>query len=327
MKGTEQYKIKYKEKSQYLIEKNQDIHCLKGFYNYIGNSKSDTTKYNYLLHIIDFCNSIEKDPKDYILDDYSEYLNRFSEKTSSYQITKYSAIKKFSEYLDANDINKRNPMKHIERPKSIESEETIVKRENSFLTKKEIEMLLTSVNDGIGSHKAIARQESWKSRDLAIIFILLSTGIRCAALYKLDISSIDYDKQVLLVTDKGNKFKEYPLSEELINVIDDWVYDRNSLLNGKEENALFISNELKRMDTSSIYRIVNKYSKVIEGKHITPHKLRATAGTQVYKATGDLYLTQEFMGHSNPKTTERYIRGCSDSSRKEGVNIMNKILF
>ena len=103
--------------------------------------------------------------------------------------------------------------------------------------------------------------------------------------------------------------------------------DRIKFLRDENELALFISNRGTRMDQRSIDRVVSKYAQDIEGKHITPHKLRATYGTQLYASTNDLYFVQSCMGHSNPKTTELYIRGQKDSSRKTASDIMSKLTF
>ena len=65
----------------------------------------------------------------------------------------------------------------------------------------------------------------------------------------------------------------------------------------------------------------------IDGKNITPHKLRATYGTQLYEKTGDLYMVQECMGHSSPKTTELYIRGKKSEFAKTASEIMSKVIF
>lgn len=81
------------------------------------------------------------------------------------------------------------------------------------------------------------------------------------------------------------------------------------------------------MDQRTISRIVEKYACNIEGKHITPHKLRATYGTQLYAATKDLYFVQSCMGHSNPATTELYIRGQKNSSRQTASELMSNITF
>ena len=63
----------------------------------------------------------------------------------------------------------------------------------------------------------------------------------------------------------------------------------------------------------------------IDGKNITPHKLRATYGTQLYNKTGDIYFVQECMGHSNPKVTELYVRDKKENTKRAG-DIMDKLL-
>lgn len=79
------------------------------------------------------------------------------------------------------------------------------------------------------------------------------------------------------------------------------------------------------MDQTSISRAVNKYSITIKGKHITPHKLRATYGTQLYNITKDIYFVQQCMGHSNPKTTELYVRE-DNKDRKKASDIMSGLI-
>ena len=151
--------------------------------------------------------------------------------------------------------------------------------------------------------------------------------MRCSALYKLDVDNIDIVNKTVSVLDKGNKYKKYELSTDIITVVLDWLNDREKILGHKKEKALFISNERTRISQASIARIVKKYAYNIEGKNITPHKLRATYGTQLYNKTGDLYMVQECMGHSSPKTTELYIRGKKNESAKIAADIMNKIIF
>ena len=57
----------------------------------------------------------------------------------------------------------------------------------------------------------------------------------------------------------------------------------------------------------------------------SPHKLRATYGTQLYDKTRDIYLVQQCMGHSSPKTSELYVRGQKNSSREKAADIMAQI--
>lgn len=327
MKGTEEYELKYKNKIDKTIQNNPDKPYLKGFYNYMGNRMAISTKYDYINYVVNFINFINKDITDLNLDDYTNFLSQIETKTPSYQISVYSGLKKFANYLlDSNKVFD-NPMQKIARPSFFEEEETISKREVGFLEKKEIKKYLLTVENGTGTSRAKARQECWKERDMLIVLLFLSTGMRCSALYKLDIESIDLNEQVLITNEKGKKIRKHDLSDELVESVSKWLQKRYNILGDVQENALFISNQKTRMDQSSISRVVKKYSSEISNKNITPHKLRATYGTQLLKATNDIYFVQDCMGHSNPKTTELYIRGQKQENRKKASEIMSKIVM
>ena len=214
-------------------------------------------------------------------------------------------------------------MLYIEKPKNVESQETIKKREKGFLTQTEIMEYLQTVEDNIvNDYRNVS--DIWNKRDLIIIKVFLSTGIRCSALSKLDISSVDLKNKTLIVTDKGSKVKLYDLTDEVIEDLKEWIEMRNSITTD-EVSALFISNRKRRMDPITIYNVVNKYSKDIKDKHITPHKLRATYGTQLYNETGDIYFVQDCMGHKDPRTTELYVRG-KKQNLKKASDIMGRII-
>ena len=326
MNGNDYYEDKVRNKIENLLKANNDKRYLRGFYNYMTNLSINTI-YDYIIYIINFIDNVRKPVEELNLDDYTEYLVTLTDKVTSYQITVYSALKKFSLYLKASGRNMSDPMQYVSRPRFIEKEETKIKRENNYLEKREIKKYLCDIDNGVGSRLAKARQEDWKARDKAIIVTLLNTGMRCAALYKLNVDNINMETKKLTTVDKGRKYQEYFLSDDLLEVLSDWLIEREILLDGKEEDALFISNRKTRMDQRSISRVVTKYASNIEGKNVTPHKLRATYGTQLYAATKDLYFVQSCMGHSNPKTTELYIRGQKDSSRQTASELMSKITF
>lgn len=319
MNGNIEYENKYQNKIDGLLASN---HSLYGFYSFIGD-KSISTIYNYLLHINGFLAYTNGKTLERLnVDDFSGYMlkiqkNQKGEKTtSSYRIAAYSALKKYGKYLVASNQIDKNPMDFIDRPKPIESQKTITKRETGYLSKKEITTYVTTVERGTGTARSKNRQKKWKERDLAIVMLFLNTGIRCSALMKIDMDNIDFDNRTLTVTDKESYVNIYELSDEVLEIISNWIIEREKLLNGKEIDALFISNRRSRMDQGSIYHIVNKYSDSIKGKHITPHKLRATYGTQLYDATKDVYFVQQCMKHQNPKTTELYIRGKKNQTKK-----------
>ena len=318
MKGNIEYEQKIETKIFNLINKNN---LLKGFYSFISD-KTMSTRYTYLGYVNSFIEYANKNPNMFTIDDFTGYMlaiqktNSGERTTSSYRIAVYSALKKYGKYLVASGQLTSNPMDFIDRPKAVENQSTIAKRDVGFLSKKEIPRYINTINKGVGSERSVKRQQEWKERDLAIAMIFLNTGIRCSALMKIDVNSIDFAKQTLVVTDKEEKVHIYDLSVELLNVIKNWIIKREKILNGQHTDALFISNRKVRMDQASIYRVVNKYSSNIKGKHITPHKLRATYGTQLYNETGDIYFVQECMGHSNPKTTEIYIRDTKNTTKK-----------
>ena len=317
----------YENKIEKLI-KNKLIEYpeLDGFANYIINLGSLSTNYNYLIQIIRFLEKTNKTEKELTLDNYTSYLASLRSRTAGYQRCAYFALKRYSEYLFYSGKATTNPMINITAPKNVESIITKEKREKAFLTKKEVEEIFNNINKGVGNNRSKSLQENWKERDKAIILLFLSTGIRCSALFKLDINNINLEESTIIVMDKGSKVHKYILPQKTILALKEWINKRKELLEGIEENALFISNRRTRLCQSSISDLIKKYTFNIEGKHITPHKLRATFGTHLYNKTKDIKFVQDQMGHSNPKTTELYIRGNQDADRKKASDIMSDFL-
>lgn len=328
MKGNIEYERQYQRKIDRMLSNDPR---LRGFYSFIAE-ETISTIYTYLLHVNRFLSHTEKESlKDLELDDFTGYMLKIQKNkngestTSSYRIVAYSALRNYGNYLVAAKILADNPVNYIKRPKAIDSKKTIEKRERGYLEKKEINKYMSNIDSGIGNDRSISRQKEWKERDLAIITLFLVTGIRCSALLKIDVSDIDFDKKKILVTDKGNEVNPYDLSDDTIFILQQWIEKRKILLEDKKEDALFISSRRTRMHQNSISNIVNKYAGNIKGKNITPHKLRATYGTQLYNATGDIYFVQQCMNHSSPKTTETYVRGCKNRT-KNASDIMNSII-
>lgn len=324
MDGNEIYEKQYINKIERVIKLNPDKTFLNGFYYYLcSGDLSYSTIYDYLNYAVNFINHVNKKANELTLDDYTNFLIKFKSYTSSYQINVYSGIKWLSLYLYLNKITTDNPMQYIAKPKFKEGKTTIQKRENGYLDKNQIKTYLETTKNGVGSNRAKARQKDWKSRDLSIVMLFLNTGMRCSALYKLDVDSINFTTGMLITIDKGDNIQEYKLSYNVLEIIKEWISKRTEILNGLDENALFISNQKTRMNQSSISRVVNKYAQDI--KHITPHKLRATYGTQLIQETGNIYFVQQCMGHKDPKTTGLYIRGQKQANREKACDIMSEI--
>lgn len=324
MNGNQVFENKYINLINNIINKNPDKYFLKGYYFYlVSNDLAYTSIYDYIRYIVNFIDYHKINVKELRLDHYTEFLMQIKEYTPAYQIGVYSSLKWFSKYLFINQFSNNDFMEHISSPKLKEKKETKERRENGVLNKDEIKRYVKTTKSGVGSKRAIARQKEWRERDLLIVMLFLNTGMRCSALYKLDVESINLNTRILTTIDKGDNTREFYLSDEIMELLQLWLNKRKELLMGIPESALFISNQRTRMDNSSISRVVKKYAQDI--KNISPHKLRATFGTQLLAETGNLYLTQQSMGHSNPKTTEIYIRGRKNDDLKTTSNIMSRI--
>ena len=323
--GLQEFNKKYIDRINKVLKNQPDY--IVGFVNYMSDSAL-TTKYAYMRDVINFINKVNKPIEELTFDDFSNYISGLEYKengelvTSSYRVKIYSALKKFNEYLYTTKKISQNYMLYIKKPKTIESQSTILKREKGFLTKNEISKYIHTVErNNINKYRQVGH--IWNQRDMAIIKVFLNTGIRCSALSKLYIASINFNDKTLIVTDKGGKVNEHDLTDDVLDELKEWISIRKNDIKDNS-TALFISNRKRRMDSTSIYNVVKKYSKNISGKNITPHKLRATYGTQLDNETGDIYFVQECMGHSNPKTTELYVRDKKEN-RKKASDIMEKM--
>ena len=324
MNGLTEERLKMERKITAAISKDD---TLKSFYEYmVINDEALTSIYNNLTKVKAFLTAVKKPVNKICLEDFSGYLflKRSSESgevfTSSYKRGIYYALKKFGEYMEFMGIVAENPMNKIKPPAKKDSQKTIEKRNKGVLTKDEITAVLSKIDD------STPRRKKWKNRDKVIFEVFLITGIRCSALYKLDVQSVDVENHTLIVTDKGSKVKRYAIPSALVEDIKYWLQDRNSILGEKTEEALFISSHLTRMSKQNIEKIIKKYSESSLGRAVSPHKLRATFGTQLYLATKDIYMVKECMNHTNIETTELYIREQEDKTKEAG-DIIIKTIF
>ena len=322
MDGISEYNQQYSNKINHLIKEN-DI--LKDFYHYISYSASISTCYTYLSYISKFLNNINKPVEKLSFSDFNSFMSKFStgnqKYTSSYRIVIYQSLKKFGDYLVAAEIISNNPMEKIPRPSLKESQETIMKREAGYLdyNSGEIKQYIENVLNEHGD-------SSWKIRNLSIIMIFISTGIRASALYKLDVSSINFEDGTLITTEKESKVVKKRLSKQVLKYLSLWIIEREKILNETQEDALFISNQKRRISNHAVSNIIKKYCYNINGKMLSPHKLRATYGTYLYDQTKDIYFVQQCMGHSMPKVTEKYIRGVKNKHESQSEAIMENLL-
>ncbi len=321
---------KYNELINKLCETYSEYPYLKGFIcSLISAKNSRRTVYYYAVHVVDFLKKTNKPISEITLDDYNIYIVQFEKRSSSYLIVKYSAINKFAKYLLATNKIKQDFMAFAVRPKYREKQEQVQKRERGYLTPSEIQIVITNIENGIKNGKSIWYQDEYRTRDMALVLMLLTTGMRTIALQNLDIDDLNLDEGTVIVTDKEDKVNIHQMPDQTIIVLKKWLIKREALLKeaGKEdETALFISNRKTRISYETIKQIVKKYCSTITGKEITPHKLRATYGTMLYNKTHDIEFVRKQMNHSNIATTQRYIRGNGKDDRQKAANIMGDII-
>ncbi len=196
-----------------------------------------------------------------------------------------------------------------------------------YLENHEVNELLdtTLSGDGLSS-----RQKSWhnitKTRDNAIISVFLGTGIRISELVGINVEDIDFEQNAIKITRKGGnqQIVYFPREvNEALNDYLDWleVYtteheDFAAKITDRE--ALFLSMQGTRITVRAVENLVKKYAKIISPlKKITPHKLRSTFGTGLYRDTHDIYIVADVLGHKDINTTKKHYAATSEEMRKD----------
>jgi integrase/recombinase XerC len=148
-------------------------------------------------------------------------------------------------------------------------------------------------------------------RDLAILEVLYSCGLRVSELVGLDLRSIDFDQRLVRVLGKGNKERIVPVGKKAVtavrNYLESTVPLRKKAGGDAETGPLFISARGTRLSTRSVANIVKKYGR--EGGlmlDISPHALRHTFATHLLDGGADLRSVQELLGHASLSTTQKY---------------------
>ena len=228
-----------------------------------------------------------------------------------------SALRSFYGYYFKRQIISKNPTLLVVMPKM--HEKAIIR-----LDTDEIAMLLDYVDHGgdnlTGQRKAYF--EKTKNRDLAILTLLLGTGIRVSECVGLDLQDIDFKNNGITVTRKGGNQMVVYFGEEVENALKTYLYTtrKQTIPLSGHENALFLSTQRKRMGVQAVENMVKKYAReVTPNKKITPHKLRSTYGTALYKETGDIYLVADVLGHKDVNTTKKHYAAIDEDRRRQAA--------
>ena len=213
----------------------------------------------------------------------------------------------------------KNPMILVKLPK-LKKDKNII-RMNEF----EIQSLLDSIE--FGDKQMSKRQLEYckrtRQRDLAILTLMLGTGIRVSECAGLDLNDVDLNVNTITIVRKGGGQDILYFSDEIHTVLKDYIEGERKSVIPKEghETALFYSLQSKRISVDAIEILVKKYAKMaVPNKKITPHKLRSTYGTALYRETGDIRLVADVLGHENINTTIDYYAAIEDEHKQQAAN-------
>lgn len=273
------------------------------------------TMENFTVEVLDQLQALD-------IEEYMEYLKVYQDGDQT--VTngekglkrKMSALRSFYAYYFKREMIHSNPTLLVDMPKL--HEKAIVR-----LDADEVAMLLDYMEhagDSLSGQKK-AYYEKTKDRDLALVTLLLGTGIRVSECVGLDIEDIDFKNNGIKVTRKGGNEMIVYFGSEVEQALRRYLEVRAGItpLAG-HEHALFYSTQRKRIGVQAVENLVKKYARQITTtKKITPHKLRSTYGTALYQSTGDIYLVADVLGHKDVNTTKKHYAAIDDSRRRKAA--------
>lgn len=252
------------------------------------------------------------------IETYLEYLNYYKYGSKTYsndenaKSRKLSSLRSFFKYFFNKNCLKSNVASKVAMPKL--HDKAIIRLEVD-----EVAKLLDEVEDGGKlSPKQQAFHKHTKMRDLALITLLLGTGIRISECVGLNIEDLDFKTNGFSVTRKGGNRTILYFPEEVADTLRKYLEER--FLIEADTTALFLSLQKKRITARAVELLVKKYSQIIVPlKKITPHKLRSTYGTTLYSETQDIYIVAEVLGHKDINTTKKHYAAISDDIKRNAA--------
>ncbi len=259
-----------------------------------------------------------------ILERYLSYLNYYKHNGKVYnnnekaKARKLSAVRSMLKYFFKKEKLESDVSVKIEMPKLHEKE----------IIRLEIDEVVKLINQAENPDLLTKNQQSFnkhtKVRDVAILTLFLGTGIRISELVGLNIEDIDFSINGFKITRKGGNQVVLYFSEEVRKALIQYIEERNNnKKTPKDEPALFLSLQNKRIGVRAVEKLVKKYSSVVTPlKKITPHKLRSTYGTNLYRETQDIYIVADVLGHKDVNTTKKHYAAITEDARRSVANVV-----
>ena len=258
------------------------------------------------------------------IEEYMEYLKLYDSPNDQTTITngerglkrKISSLRSFYTYYYKRQAIETNPVQLVDMPKI---HDKAIIRLDAGETAALLDYIEHCGDQLTGQRKAY--YEKTKLRDLAIVTLLLGTGIRVSECVGLDVEDIDFRNNGIRLIRKGGSEMVVYFGPEVEKALKDYLEARKAIspLEG-HEHALFYSTQRKRIGVQAVENLVKKYARAITTtKKITPHKLRSTYGTTLYQETGDIYLVADVLGHKDVNTTKKHYAAMDDARRRKAA--------
>jgi len=232
---------------------------------------------------------------------------------------KLSSLKSFYNYYYESELIRTNPASIVHVPKI--HEKNIIR-----LDVDEVAKLLDIVENG--SDQESKRQSSFHKktvkRDLCMMTLLLGTGIRVSECVGLNLKDIDFDNDAIRVVRKGGNEARVYFGDEVEDALREYLSVREKVIPlAGHEQALFLSIQNRRITVRAVENLVKKYAQQVTTlKKITPHKLRSTYGTELYRESGDIYLVAAVLGHKDVNTTRRHYANMDEEQKRKAAKIV-----
>jgi integrase/recombinase XerC len=309
---------------------------LRDYFRGIGNSTAPRTQIGYAIDLRTFFEFVKDNNSTYRdvdmhdigidilsqlnaqdIEEYLDYLKYYVKNGHEYTNDeraikrKLSALRSMYNYFHKKRIIDENPVLQVDMPK-------LHKKQIIRLDNDEVDDLLNVVESGDRLTKKQAEcHDKLKVRDMAILTLLLGTGMRVSECVGINLEDVDYINDRIKIVRKGGYESFVYYGEEVRQALLDYMEERDEIdaLEG-HKNALFLSSQRRRITVRSVELLVKKYASTVTGKHITPHKLRSTYGTNLYKETGDIYLVADVLGHSDVNTTRKHYAELEEDRKK-----------
>lgn len=344
--GTSNRQTYYQNKNAHNVNKLRELlnefpRFSKDFFRGIEQASSTNTRIGYAYDIRTFfrfllaanpslggdiskitletLNSLE--PVD--IEEYLEYLKLYTYDGKTFSNDergihrKLASLRKFFLYYQKRERLTNNPTTVVDMPKLHDRE---IIRLDSGEVAELLDLVENAGNNLTGRKKSF--YEKNKLRNIAIFTLFLGTGIRVSECVGLDIEDIDFRENRIRIMRKGGKEEYVYFGEEVKEALKNYIEITREQINPLpgHEHALFYSIQRRRISVQAIENLVAEYAgQITNFKHITPHKLRSTYGTSLYRETGDIYLVAEVLGHNDVNTTRKHYAALDDDKKRSAA--------